>query len=117
MTQTVAGSSIHLPWQLRYKGGARPSSTSSFVSRPPTFMNSSSELCPPTAESAFGPIVQGCRNDFDFTLTFEQAVFTIGPSAVFVLASAVRLPYLFFRRERLIEANTFKWLKVVRIFA
>ena len=79
-------------------------------------MNLSSELCWTGADNAFGPTVHGCRGDFDFTLTFEQAFFSLAPSAVVVIASAARLPYLL-RREKLVEANAFKWLKVVRAYS
>lgn len=76
-------------------------------------MNSSDRLCPHAVDEVFGPFVQGCRQDFDFTLTFEQAFLSIAPSTVLILAGVWRLPLLTFRRKRLIEANTFKWLKVV----
>ncbi len=42
-------------------------------------------------DNAFGPVVQGCRSDFDFTLLFEQSVLTIGPAALLLLFAPSRL--------------------------
>lgn len=47
--------------------------------------------CEPWNDNAFGPIVKGCRSDFDFTLLFEQSVFTIGPAALLLLFTPPRL--------------------------
>ncbi|KUI69993.1 Multidrug resistance-associated protein 1 [Cytospora mali] len=38
-----------------------------------------------------GPFVSGCRGDFDFTLLFEDIVFSIVPSACFLIMSAYRI--------------------------
>ncbi|KAF9870342.1 ABC transporter [Colletotrichum karsti] len=53
--------------------------------------NSSSIVCSPTADDAFGPIVQNCRDGFDFTLTFEQCLFTILPASLLLLVAPIRL--------------------------
>lgn len=45
-------------------------------------------------DAAFGPVVQGCRDDFDFTLAFEQYIFTLVPAVVFLLAAPVRIASL-----------------------
>lgn len=45
-------------------------------------------------DGAFGPIVHGCRSDFDFTLAFEQYFFSIVPSAIFLLAAPIRIGWL-----------------------
>ncbi|KAI6785036.1 uncharacterized protein J7T54_008130 [Emericellopsis cladophorae] len=45
-------------------------------------------------EATFGPVVQGCRDDFDFTLRFEDIVLSIVPSCVFLAVSAGRLLWL-----------------------
>ncbi|KAF2218923.1 P-loop containing nucleoside triphosphate hydrolase protein [Elsinoe ampelina] len=55
-------------------------------------MNVSADSCSPTADNAFGPAVPAhCRDDFDFTLAFEQYFFTIVPSALLILAVPWRL--------------------------
>ncbi|CEJ91550.1 hypothetical protein VHEMI07252 [[Torrubiella] hemipterigena] len=41
--------------------------------------------CP--SDNSFGPTVGGCRDDFDFTVLFEQTVFTLTPSCFFILLS------------------------------
>ncbi|EFQ30925.1 ABC transporter [Colletotrichum graminicola] len=55
---------------------------------------SSSIGCSPTADDAFGPIVQNCRDGFDFTLTFEQCLFTILPASLLLLVAPLRLRHL-----------------------
>ncbi|TQN69569.1 ABC transporter gloK [Colletotrichum shisoi] len=55
---------------------------------------SSSIGCSPTADDAFGPIVQNCRQGFDFTLTFELCLFTILPALLLLLAAPLRLRHL-----------------------
>ena len=71
------------------------------------------ESCPPSADGAFGPAVQGCRDDFDFTLAFEDYFFSIVPSAIFLLLAPVRVQQLFSKRQR-VHGDTFKYTKVVR---
>ncbi|KYG46940.1 hypothetical protein M433DRAFT_64146 [Acidomyces richmondensis BFW] len=77
--------------------------------------------CSPTADNAFGPVVRGCRGDFDFTLTFEQCFFAIAPSAAMLVLGGIRLYNLWFRRETHVynTANALKWTKVafLAIFA
>ncbi|EMC91438.1 hypothetical protein BAUCODRAFT_39613 [Baudoinia panamericana UAMH 10762] len=46
--------------------------------------------CPPAADDIFGPAVHGCRDDFDFTLLFEQSFFQIAPCALLLLLLPVR---------------------------
>ncbi|KAK6224641.1 abc multidrug transporter [Colletotrichum tabaci] len=55
---------------------------------------SSSIGCSPTADDAFGPVVQNCRQGFDFTLTFEQCLFTILPALLLLLAAPLRIRHL-----------------------
>ncbi|CAK7206573.1 hypothetical protein SEUCBS139899_009369 [Sporothrix eucalyptigena] len=45
-------------------------------------------------DDTFGPAVQGCRGDFDFTIRFEQLVLAIIPPAVFIPLVLPRLLYL-----------------------
>lgn len=49
--------------------------------------------------TAFGPYLENSRNQFDFTLLFEQSILSIGPSALLVLIFPVRLGQLF--REKI----------------
>lgn len=44
-----------------------------------------------TADASFGPKLEG---QFDFTLLFEQSIFLIGPSALFVVVASVRVAVL-----------------------
>ncbi|KAI1139479.1 P-loop containing nucleoside triphosphate hydrolase protein [Hypoxylon sp. FL0543] len=36
------------------------------------------------SDKAFGPTVQGCRGDFDFTIVFEKIFFSLVPAAIFI---------------------------------
>ncbi|KAJ0305181.1 hypothetical protein COL5a_010218 [Colletotrichum fioriniae] len=56
--------------------------------------NSTSDGCSLTADDAFGPIIQHCRDGFDFTLTFEQCLFTILPASLLILIAPLRFRYL-----------------------
>ncbi|KAK1465457.1 hypothetical protein CCUS01_07575 [Colletotrichum cuscutae] len=56
--------------------------------------NSTSDGCSLTADDAFGPIVQHCRDGFDFTLTFEQCLFTILPASLLLLIAPLRFRHL-----------------------
>ncbi|PIG85348.1 sulfonylurea receptor/ ABC transporter [Aspergillus arachidicola] len=51
-------------------------------------------VCPPYSDNAFGPrITTACRN-FDFTLLFEDAFFSLLPAALFLLILPGRVLYL-----------------------
>jgi ATP-binding cassette, subfamily C (CFTR/MRP), member 1 len=54
----------------------------------------SQAACWPTADASFGPAVQDCRGDFDFTIAFEQYLFTILPASLLIVAGPLRLRYL-----------------------
>ncbi|KXJ87085.1 ABC transporter [Microdochium bolleyi] len=45
-------------------------------------------------DAVFGPVVHGCRQDFDFTRTFEQYIFTLVPSLVFLIVAPFRIASL-----------------------
>jgi hypothetical protein len=48
------------------------------------------------ADNAFGPSINSaCRSGFDFTLTFEQSVLSILPSALLLLLTPLRLYVLY----------------------
>jgi ATP-binding cassette subfamily C (CFTR/MRP) protein 1 len=71
-----------------------------------------SAVCSPTADSAFGPAVNGCRQDFDFTLAFEQYFFSIVPSVLLLLLAPLRLKTLVRVRPK-IRGSNFKFIKLV----
>jgi hypothetical protein len=43
------------------------------------------------ADLGFGPSVPSCLRRLDFTVFFEETILSIGPSALFICLSAVRL--------------------------
>ena len=45
-------------------------------------------------DNVFGPVVHGCRSDFDFTLLFEQSILAIGPTALLLLVAPSRIRML-----------------------
>ncbi|TVY88460.1 ABC transporter [Lachnellula willkommii] len=47
--------------------------------------------CQPLNDNVIGPVVQGCRSGFDFTLLFEQTILSIGPAALLLLSTPPRL--------------------------
>jgi ATP-binding cassette subfamily C (CFTR/MRP) protein 1 len=47
--------------------------------------------CSHQVDATFGPTVSGCRDDFDFTIFFEDTFFAIIPSAVLLLAAPFQL--------------------------
>ena len=55
--------------------------------------------CRSSAEDAFGPSVEGCFDDFDFTLLFEESILTIVPLAIFLVILPFRLVYLCKRKK------------------
>ncbi|RFU32078.1 hypothetical protein B7463_g4239, partial [Scytalidium lignicola] len=45
-------------------------------------------------DNSFGPVIDGCRANFDFTLLFEQSIFSIGPAALLLLFAPPRFAKL-----------------------
>jgi hypothetical protein len=77
-------------------------------------MNDSAlHLCDASADIAFGPAVEGCRDNFDFTIAFEQYFFSIAPSACFLLVAPLRLYYLCSKQPR-VDGKGLRSLKLVR---
>lgn len=64
-------------------------------------------------DDSFGPAVRGCRDDFDFTITFERIFFGIIPTAVFIPLCLTRLAYLL-QRPRIVGGVPLQFLKLVR---
>ncbi|KAF4819093.1 ABC transporter atnG [Colletotrichum siamense] len=66
------------------------------------------------ADWEFGP-VHGCRGDFDFSLLFEQTVFSAVPSGLFLFLAAIRLLVLFPRQkksQRVAVGTGLRWAKL-----
>ncbi|KAI1762775.1 P-loop containing nucleoside triphosphate hydrolase protein [Hypoxylon sp. FL1150] len=61
-------------------------------------------------DESFGPTVQGCRGDFDFTIMFEKIFFALIPSAVFVAICLPRIVYLI-RNPALVDGAFFRYIK------
>ncbi|THV54559.1 hypothetical protein BGAL_0024g00240 [Botrytis galanthina] len=76
-------------------------------------MNASS-VCVADADALFGPRVDTCRRQFDFTLLFEQSIFTVGPSAIFVVLLSLRIPKLY-REKRKTLPNSLWGFKLIII--
>lgn len=72
----------------------------------------SSMLC--INDGSFGPGVQGCRGDFDFTQKFERIFFSIIPASVFVAAAVARVAVLW-QRSRIVNGRVLQYLKLVSI--
>ncbi|OAQ99177.1 hypothetical protein LLEC1_01741 [Akanthomyces lecanii] len=69
-----------------------------------------------SCDDAFGPLALGCRNGrLDFTLFFEQAMFTIAPSALFILAAIVSIYQLWGLKPR-VRTTLVYYLKMTIAF-
>lgn len=67
--------------------------------------------CPRSADQSFGPAVV-CPHVFDFTLLFEQSIFSIGPSVLFLLLVPLRILNLYGKTVKTTKLiNNFLWLK------
>lgn len=64
------------------------------------------------ADDSFGPTVKGCRNNFDFTLLFEDAFLSLGPSILLVLIVPLRLAQLL-KSTKKVNRGLLQLLKVV----
>ncbi|KAB5582941.1 ABC transporter [Coniochaeta sp. 2T2.1] len=65
-------------------------------------------------DAAFGPAVQGCRDDFDFTLRFEKIFLSTLPAAVFIALSIPRIVFLI-RRPKIAGGLAWQVVKQVRL--
>lgn len=61
--------------------------------------------CQPMNDNNFGPVVHGCRSDFDFTLLFEQSVLAIGPAALLLLFAPPRFVKLWKSSKKTISTR------------
>ncbi|KAJ0162666.1 Canalicular multispecific organic anion transporter 1 [Colletotrichum tanaceti] len=62
-------------------------------------------------DDTLGPVVRGCRADFDFTVKFQQVVLSIVPSSIFIAAASLRLAHLF-RQQKVVDGVVLQWLKL-----
>jgi len=65
-------------------------------------------------DQEFGPIVKGCRNDFDFTIKFELVILSLVPNLVFVLVALPRCIQLH-KRLDVVSARLFQAAKLVSL--
>ncbi|KAG6365911.1 hypothetical protein INS49_000087 [Diaporthe citri] len=76
---------------------------------------SSAAACWPTADESFGPVVQDCRGDFDFTIAFEQYLFSILPACLLIIAAPLRLRHLSKSPSVVVAGNTFRLIKLAAV--
>ncbi len=55
-------------------------------------MNSTHGFC--ASDLSFGPSVDGCDRTFDFSLTFEESILSIVPSAFLLILGPLQLLFL-----------------------
>ncbi|EDN98225.1 hypothetical protein SS1G_13082 [Sclerotinia sclerotiorum 1980 UF-70] len=51
-------------------------------------------------DDSFGPVLKGCRENFDFTLVFEESILSLAPSAFLLLLVPARLVQLWGSRKK-----------------
>lgn len=78
-------------------------------------LGSRTPVCSPRADDAFGPFIDGCRQNFDFTLLFEQSILTIVPSIVLLILTPLRLLQLYRSNAKTLP-NRIYTAKLVRLF-
>lgn len=76
---------------------------------------SSAAACWPTADESLGPAVQDCRGDFDFTISFEQYLFSILPASLLLIAGPLRLRYLSKSPSVVVAGNTLRLAKLAAV--
>lgn len=62
-----------------------------------------------------GPVVSGCRGDFDFTVLFEHAFLSVVPSACFLFLFSYRICYLR-GKPAFVRGSVLSSIKVVSVF-
>jgi hypothetical protein len=65
------------------------------------------------SDESFGPAVEGCRGDFDFTIKFERIIFMLIPTTIFIAISLPRLLYLI-RRPVIVDGGS-KFLQAAKL--
>jgi len=61
--------------------------------------------CNLSYDNKFGPVVDGCRSTFDFSLLFEQSILSIGPAALLLLFTPYKLLRLSKASRKLLPAR------------
>ncbi|KAJ5180006.1 hypothetical protein N7492_003216 [Penicillium capsulatum] len=62
-------------------------------------------------DDLFGPAVQGCRGNFDFTKSFEHIFLSVIPNALFLVTAAIRIYHLG-HQPRIVKGTLFQLLKL-----
>ncbi|KAI0164007.1 ABC multidrug transporter [Xylariaceae sp. FL1272] len=70
--------------------------------------------CAGTNDQSFGPGIEGCRDDFDFTIQFEEIFFSLTPSSILILLSLWRLVVLA-RRPTVVHAPILQLSKLAGV--
>ena len=68
--------------------------------------------CTSDADRVFGPAVQDCRSDFDFTLLFQDLILSILPSSIWLVSASIRLVVVA-RRPAIARAGWLSYSKFV----
>lgn len=66
-------------------------------------------------DDTLGPVVRGCRGDFDFTILFEQTFFVLIPACLFIPLSLGSIAKLH-RRPVVVSAQGVALAKLARLF-
>ncbi|KAF3352357.1 Protein BCP1 [Verticillium dahliae VDG1] len=65
-------------------------------------------------DDTFGPIVRGCRDDFDFTLRFQRIILAMVPATFFLALSIPRAIWLS-QQPRIVSGVAFQYAKLTAI--
>ena len=71
------------------------------------------ELSCTQVDDTLGPYAHSCRGGFDFTLLFEELVFSVLPTIALLLVIPFRIRYLL-RREIKVKGSLTAYIKPVR---
>ncbi|KXJ97331.1 putative ABC multidrug transporter [Microdochium bolleyi] len=63
---------------------------------------------------SLGPQVTGCRDDFDFTVRFEQLFFSIVPASIYMIVAGWRI-FAIRRRPVVVSGSRFQYAKLTAI--
>lgn len=64
-------------------------------------------------DSSWGPWARQCRGGLDFTLLFEEAIFSILPTGLLLFAASFRVAWLLRKRNRVADKGFLLILKQV----
>ncbi|KAF5267203.1 hypothetical protein FOXYS1_1935 [Fusarium oxysporum] len=62
-------------------------------------------------DNSFGPVVEGCRGDFDFTFRFQRIILGIVPAAIFIPIAFIRVASLALR-PRIVDGKIQQFTKL-----